>query len=572
MRSIAQNPVLAPQDVGPLCASKHPQVRRWSCPVKCGSVPQAVLSRRDFPPKAPVHPLTPTPVFLLCCGLCMLLACGGSDKDKPPLKPVGPTMPEDRVFEGPQKIGNPCDPTTQAERCPSGQVCDQAQTGGYCRPAGPCQAQACAAAGGACATIDTQPKCWGLCDGSPRGERASYQCEQTEAGTLFVDKAEWARTITADDMLALLSPNCSPKRAEDGAYEFIYTIDQDTVGYQLISYSMDSNLFLSPTVLPNGDILDYGGPYIYHNAGGIFPPLESRGVGTFGSVVHAWAIGVPLAPQFDSLLQPGQHTHRITPETAGAGEPCIAVVQRKRDAGTTLHLNFYFATARNDLDAKSAPYDGDMQRVLELVDERFAQAGISLGTIHYFGLPQEVVERYQIVRTEEDLYELVAHGRPLSKQGRENLSVDVFLVDDIVLTEEDIIGISGGLPGQAGFHGMHGNGLIFKANGFGLDNDYMANLITHELGHYLGLRHTTEFFHKTEEGKELEGLIGSTDPMRDTPVCEILAEAISRSQLQKRCGDYPNIMFPLIPPARQQALPQFTPEQAATLKTNPLIH
>jgi Metallo-peptidase family M12 len=87
------------------------------------------------------------------------------------------------------------------------------------------------------------------------------------------------------------------------------------------------------------------------------------------------------------------------------------------------------------------------------------------------------------------------------------------------------IGISPGIPGAATVFGRGVSGIIVVP-GSGSDNDVLTMI--HEMGHFIGLNHTTEF-----DGQ-------SSDPLMDTPACP--AGTISSNQLQN-CPDNANIMF-----------------------------
>ncbi len=87
------------------------------------------------------------------------------------------------------------------------------------------------------------------------------------------------------------------------------------------------------------------------------------------------------------------------------------------------------------------------------------------------------------------------------------------------------VGISPGIPGAATVFGRGVSGIIVVP-GSTSDDDVLTMI--HELGHFIGLNHTTEF-----DGQ-------SSDPLADTPRCP--AGTISAHQLQS-CPDNANIMF-----------------------------
>lgn len=121
------------------------------------------------------------------------------------------------------------------------------------------------------------------------------------------------------------------------------------------------------------------------------------------------------------------------------------------------------------------------------------------------------------------------------------------------------IGISMGLPGPAGLHGTPASGVVFTSEYMGrsvpsrFDNtDVDGNLFTgliiaHEVGHYLGLFHTTE-----QQGR-------GADPLDDTPECD-------GGDFPQDCPDLNNLMFPLAGDGHTE----ITPDQTYMMEVNPL--
>ena len=112
--------------------------------------------------------------------------------------------------------------------------------------------------------------------------------------------------------------------------------------------------------------------------------------------------------------------------------------------------------------------------------------------------------------------------------GLEQGGANVFLVQ----TMGPLHGISGGTPGALGLHGSSASGVALALDTIGLEQADRA--LFHELGHQLGLFHTTE-----RDGSTLE-------PLRDTPTCGLDQDLNSDGVLRaSECAahDADNLMF-----------------------------
>jgi hypothetical protein len=166
----------------------------------------------------------------------------------------------------------------------------------------------------------------------------------------------------------------------------------------------------------------------------------------------------------------------------------------------TLDVNIWFASTR--LTAAAARDNKAFQAMLEQTASFLAVAGISLGDVSYFDVPEP--EKWTQL-SQDDVGKLSR----TATTGLSNDAVNWFFVDSIVSNEPDqgtMLGHSAGVPGAAQ-HGLPGSGLALSLVSWPDGATQLANVAAHETGHWLGLFHTSE----------RNGLI--FDPIQDTATC-----------------------------------------------------
>ena len=451
------------------------------------------------------------------------------------------------------QVGDVCESDAD---CDVSHVCDITQTNGYCRPI-TCLI-GCSGMSGACVELsDYGEQCWARCDQLEDAPREGFRCETVGEFEVMIPEDASTQIHEHDALLTALDVTCDSTPGPGGEngpeHEFTFSVGPDDNGFLMVPHALGTLVRPTALITPSGEEIDLVYDYRHHNARYSDGSLLI-GAGVYGAIGFNWAIQVPYAPQYEAMLSEGEYTLRV----AGDDEICFYMVPSQ--GKQTIDLNLYFTNVRG-LSAVNAPFDEDFQAVLSKVEAIYAQQGLALGNVRYLNVSTESSTEFAIIRNLPDARKLMGWGRARSEELRDNLSVDIFMVDSIVIQGGTLLGISGGVPGPAGLHGSSSNGLIFNSSLIGVDNAMVAHIMAHEVGHYLGLRHTTEI---VRDG-EFERLVGITDPLEDTIECENVA------MLAFDCPDASNLMFPAAP-QRADFLPEITEGQKFVLERNPLTY
>jgi hypothetical protein len=330
-----------------------------------------------------------------------------------------------------------------------------------------------------------------------------------------------------------------------GGQRFLFEFDvpMGATSYMVTPIARDGRHLVPIEIgLPSGGRIDFAAQNRFQAITGIFRPWIAPTL-------------IPTVSQLAAQLERGRHAYTVE---SSSGDLCLQIVSESGD-GTELDLRIYLV-GLDGIDAGNAGGNADLQAMLARTAELFAQVGLTQSDVIFRDLGASDAARYSMVMEEEHVGELVA----LSEQGNGDLDselvLNLFLVQTIGFGGGGILGIASALPGPAALHRTQASGVVATAEFLGLTgpgpngepqdgNDFTALVVVHELGHFLGLLHTSEL------GAEDR----TFDPVLDTPECPLETPLFE-------CPDIGNVMFPFADPGNVF----FSAGQGYTMKKNPL--
>jgi hypothetical protein len=322
-----------------------------------------------------------------------------------------------------------------------------------------------------------------------------------------------------------------------------FDIPMGATSYMVTPFARDGRYLVPIGIdLPTGGRIDFLGANRFQALTPIFRPWIAPTL-------------IPTVSQHAGQLESGSHTFVVE---SSSNDLCWQMISENGD-GTEIDLRIYLV-GLDGIDASNAPMNPDFQAMLARSAELFAQVGLTLSDVAYVDVSDADAARYSMVLEEEHVGEIVALSQRTNGDLDSELVLDLFFVQTIAFGGGGILGIASALPGPAGLHGTQASGVISTAEFIGLTepgpngepqdgNSFTALVLVHELGHFLGLLHTSEIAAPDR----------SFDPVLDTPECAIDVPI-------DQCPDLGNVMFPFADPGNVY----LSPGQGYTMKKNPL--
>lgn len=443
------------------------------------------------------------------------------------------------------------DPCVADSDCASGTclVGDDGFPGGFCSFVDCDTRRDCAGVGRACLRGEFNGNlCVELCTGDSDC-RTGYECVGLSNGA-YCYPAYAGETLnpTCESEFVTAADVQNPFGFGGGGSERLnrhritFEVAESTTSFALVAWDRRQRLFPDTITSPSGEEINIFDNYAAY----YFSPL------TFERVAP---LLFPAGPQFVDLVEPGTWTADFGFEGGEESDLCFVVLEEDGSLepdGEQLYvdINFYFVGAPG-LSAEIAEEDPDFLGMLEYFRMTYAQAMVELGDVRYFDVTGDVRDDYATIFSQEEVFDLVQLSRQPGESREDLLSVNVFFVRGFAGQMSGVLGVSAGIPGVPGIHGSPGTGLVFASEYLGGrdGNQLVGQTLAHELGHFLGLFHTTE-----QQG-------GGQDHLDDTPACDDIEDGLAG------CPDLNNLMFPV---AAWDGLAEVSAGQALIVRANPL--
>jgi hypothetical protein len=408
--------------------------------------------------------------------------------------------------------------------------------------------------------------------------RANDDCRQGYGCFPLADHAERVcgagragPVVPYEETRRLLGVRCDPQMGEQTdegrRYTFEFDLSDRAEGFVMAPHVAEGGLQPLELETPERTV-DLLTEYRHHNTPRIpaFAPRRLGEIEVASDVEFGWPILVPYAPAFADDLHPGG-TYRLT-VSADSQTPCLYLLESR--GGTKLDLTVHLVGVR-DLTAAEAASNPDVTEAIDEMRRIYRAAGLEIGRLRFRDVSEATIRQYQRVNSIEEAQELTGLGRPGASDLAGHRAVDVFLVSDIRqgVNAGSVLGYSASLPGMAGLHGNPRNGVVIAAADLGADNRYVGAIMAHEIGHYIGLRHTTEITRSDNQREQLEALVGANDPIDDTSECDDIFAKLTSDPTA--CPDFDNLMFPFMPPPSDRTEITLSEGQTAAMRASPLL-
>ena len=367
---------------------------------------------------------------------------------------------------------NICTPKCQQGDCQNGYICDE--TSGQCNPPGTVECEPTPEI-----ADDLDNDCDGITDegyGPPISNNDVVLIEdlgQIEVGGGGLSKKVRVEAQSADEAITIV------------------VIDHEGAGELMAFYNIES---------PSGELLasassPYDSPIV------TYPDLS------------VLSVQIPNTPSVQ--LETGIYESTIYRDGPLGHVWVYALHSVRQDPDwSTMDVNYWFVGTPG-YSAQNAFEKQKFQALHNTFKQAMQSHGVLLGDLYTFDVTGANATKYTYIDTGGEGYEIDEHSELLSLSAGlppENKGVNFFFVQGF--NGWGLLGKAGGIPGPPLVHGTHGSGVVVSMSDFYDQPNYIgipvtAETMAHELGHQLGLFHTSE-----QTG-------AYHDPIPDTPECSV---------------------------------------------------
>jgi hypothetical protein len=223
----------------------------------------------------------------------------------------------------------------------------------------------------------------------------------------------------------------------------------------------------------------------------------------------------------------GRHSFRAIAFREDGGDTTARIFARIRRSTSgapsdrMLDLNIFLVGI--GVTAANAPRNARLQSALSELQRIYAVRGITVDDIAYYDVSSAAASRLAVIDSASGADSELSQLFQLS-EGRSGNAINLFLVREITTSSDGMtLGIAGGIPGPPGVHGSPHSGVAvsFDASVVGADPDRIAQIMAHEMGHFMGLFHVREIDRPCEPGEVPSASVdcapfGGEDVLSDT--------------------------------------------------------